>query len=325
MTSKRLLTSAAIALVAAVTAPAAAMAGAGPGDDIADAITPPDAVLPLSTVSDPHVLGYEPNTSAYTTEAGENLGCPVSRTNYGKTVWGAFKASQFGRLDVTAAGFDSVISLYDATANGAEIACTDRLAGRIEAFRRDSLPTVKKGHVYGVQVGGAVQPDGSTPGGDLAVDLELIRPEVTNGDAVLTWLVRRGGVKIKNLKLVAPRGSIVTVGCLKKSCGKVKSYGVTKPVIRQKIGGINLARRLGIPSAVSAEKAIAHTAAKPKLNGKRIKNGDTLLVAIQREDEIGVIYFWNVKRNGAGSKNVGCIEPDPSKIKIRRVGTCTGR
>jgi hypothetical protein len=325
MTSKRLLTSAAIALVAAVAAPAGAQAGAGPGDDIADAITPPGSVLPLSTGSDPHVLGYEVDSSAYTTEGNETLSCPISRTSYGKTVWGAFRASQFGRLDVTAAGFDSVIALYDATANGAEIDCTDRLAGKIEAFRRDTLPTLKKGHVYGVQVGGAVQPDGSTPGGNLAVDLELIRPEVTNGDAVLTWLVRRGGVKIKNLKLNAPRGSVVTVGCLKKSCGKVKSFGVTKPLIRQKIGALNLAQRLGIPSAVSAEKPIAHTAAKPNLKGKRIKNGDTLIVAVQREDEIGVIFFWNVKRNGAGTKNVGCIEPDPSKIKIRRVGTCTGR
>jgi hypothetical protein len=328
MTSKRVLTFAAIALVTAVSAPAAAMAGAGPGDDIAGAITPPGDVLPLSTAADPHVLGFEVDTSAYTTEGGETLSCPISGTSYGKTVWGAFKASQFGRLDVTTAGLDSVIALYDASppANGAEIDCTDRLASKIEAFRRDALPTVKKGHVYGVQVGGAVQPsDGSTPGGPLTVDLELIRPEVTSGDAILTWLVRRGGVKIKNLKLNAPRGSIVTVGCLKKSCGKVRSFGVTKPVIRQKIGGLNLAKRLPIPSVVSTEKPIAHTAAKPNLKGKRIKNGDTLIVAVQREDEIGVIFFWNVRHNGAGTKNVGCIEPDPSKIKIRRVGTCTGR
>jgi hypothetical protein len=322
MTAKRLLTTAALTLIAAVAAPAAAQAGAGPGDDIAAAITPPGDVLPLSTPSDPHVLGFDVDTSAYTTE-NETLSCPLSRTSYGKTVWGAFRASQYGRLDVTAAGFDSVISLYDASANGAEIDCTDRLAGKIEAFRRDELPTVKKGHVYGVQVGGAVQPDGSIPGGPLTVDLELIRPEVTSGDAVLTWLSTGGGVKIKGLKLVAPSGSIVSVGCLKKSCGKVRAYGVSKPVFRQRIAGVNLAKRLGIPSAVSPEKAIARSAARPNLKGKRIKNGDTLIVAVQREDEIGVIYFWKVSRNSAGTKNVGCIEPNSTKIK--RVGSCTGR
>jgi hypothetical protein len=330
MTAKRLLTTAALTLVAAIAAPAAAQAGAGPGDDIAAAITPPGDVLPLSTPSDPHILGYEipgtagaADTNAYTTEAGETLSCPISRTSYGKTVWGAFRASQYGRLDVTAAGFDSVISLYDATANGTEIDCTDRLAGKIEGFRRDALPTVKKGHVYGVQIGGAVQPDGSTSGGSLAVDLELIRPEVTSGDAVLTWLNGHGGARIKNLKLVAPSGSVVSVGCLKKSCGKVKAFGVSKPVFRQRIAGVNLAQRLGIPSAAGAEKAFAHSAAKPNLKGKVIKNGDTLIAAVQREDEIGVIYFWQVKRNAAGAKNVGCIEPNSTKIK--RVGSCTGR
>jgi hypothetical protein len=324
MTMKRLLTSAAVTLVAAVASPAAALAGAGPGDDIADAIRPPGGVLPLSTVGDPHILGYEVDTSAYTNQ-DEPLSCPVSRTSYGKTVWGAFQASQYGRLDVTAAGFDSVITIIDADASTI-VDCTDRLAGKIEAFRRDALPTVKKGHTYGVQVGGAVQPDGSTPGGGLAVDLELIRPEVTTGDAVLTWLSRSGGVKIKSLKLNAPRGSIVTVGCLKKSCGKARSYGVTKPVFKQKIASVNLAKRLGARSSapeLSFAKTTAHAAAKPNLKGKRIRNGDTLIVAVQREDEIGVIYFWKVKRNGAGTKNVGCIEPNSTRIK--RVGSCTGR
>jgi hypothetical protein len=324
MTAKRLLTSAAITVLAAVAAPAAAQAGAGPGDDIADAIRPPGNVLPLSTPSNPHILGYEVDTSAYTTQ-NEPLSCATSRTNYGKTVWGAFQASQYGRLDVTAAGFDSVITLIDADANRI-VDCTDRLAGKIEAFRRDALPTVKKGHVYGVQIGGAVQPDGSTPGGPLAVDLELIRPEVTTGDAVLTWLSTSGGVKIKSLKLNAPRGSVVTVGCIKKSCGKARSFGVSKPVFNQKIASINFSKRLGAGAPadeLSFARTTAHVAAKPNLKGKRIKNGDTLIVAVQREDEIGVIYFWTVKHNGAGSKNVGCIEPNSTKIK--RVGSCTGR
>ena len=101
---------------------------------------------------------------------------------------------------------------------------------------------------------------------------------------------------------------------------------MTKPVFKQKIASVNLSKRLGLGSPapeLSFAKTSAHAAAKPNLKGKRIKNGDTLIVAVQREDEIGVIYFWTVKRNGACAKSVGCIEPNSTKIK--RVGSCTGR
>jgi hypothetical protein len=308
MNAKRLLTTAVLALAAAVAAPAAAQAGAGPGDDLAAAISPPNGVLPLSTVGDPHVLGFEVDTSAYTTEATEPVRCPQRgyTTTYGKTAWGIFKAPQYGRLDATAAGFDSVISLFDATANGAGVACTDRLASKIEAFRRDDLPTVKKNHTYYVQVGGAQQPDASFVGGQLAVDLELIRPEVTTGDAVLTW---------------------VSASCVRKKCGKGVGFSVRKPVFEQKIAPLRLASRIAPrPVAESAgfdATPVSAAASKNIFKGRRIKNGTTLFVAVQREDEIGVIYFWNVKRNAAGSKNVGCIEPNSTKIK--GVGSCTGR
>lgn len=323
MSAKRLLITAVVALSAAVAAPAVAQAGAGPGDDIADAVTPntPGAILPLSTAADPHILGADYNTSNYTTESGEPLTCASSNTSYNRTAWAAFKAPQYGRVALTAAGYDSVITLVDATTNRI-VDCTDRLFGNIELFPNDALPTVKKGHVYGVQVGAT----GSATGGPLTLDMELIPPQNTIGDAVLTWLSGSGGVKIKSLKINAPRGSVVTVGCLKKSCGKARSFAVRKPVFRQKIAGVDLRQRLGAGSPgaeLSFAKTTAHAAAKPNLNGKRIKNGDTLIVAVQREDEIGVIYFWTVKRNGAGSKNVGCIEPNSTKIK--RVGSCTGR
>lgn len=325
MNFKRLTLCAALAVAAAF--PATASAGAGPGDDIADAIFPPGAVLPLSTASDPNILGFEVDTSAYGTEAGEPTDCPVSRTSYGKTVWGGFRAPQYGRLDVTAAGFDGVIMLIDANAN--RIAdCTDRLAGKIESFPRDDLPTVKKGRTYAVQVGGAVQPDGSIPGGGLSVNLELIRPEITTGDATMSWVGTRGGVRIKSLSINAPRGAVVTAGCVRRSCGKTRSYRA-KPVLLEKIGDSGFLQRLAVkPRDGQAELSYAKTTPqaagrRPRLKGKRIKNGDTFLVAVQREDEIGVIFVWRVKNNAAGTKTVGCIEPNSTRIK--RLGTCRGR
>jgi hypothetical protein len=329
MTAKRLLTTAALTLSVAAAAPAAAMAAAGPGDDLEGAISPPNQVLPLSTVADPHVLGYEVDTSAYTTQASEPSQCPQRgyTTTYGKTAWGIFKAPQYGRLDATAAGFDSVIALFDATNDGAGVACTDRLASKIEAFRRDDLPTVKKNHVYYVQVGGADQGGGNFAGGPLAVDLELIRPEVTTGDAVLTWVSSGGGVKVRSLKVTGPSGSQIVASCVGKKCGKGVGLNVRKPVFRQKIQALSVARRAAFaaPAENQGIDDIPVTAAASKniFKGRKIKNGATLFVAVQREDEIGVIYFWKVKRNSAGTKNVGCIEPNSTKI--RNVGTCTGR
>ena len=325
MNFNRLTICAALAVAAAF--PATAMAGAGPGDDIAEAIFPPGATLPLSTASDPNILGYTVDTSAYGTEAGEPTSCPVSNTSYGKTVWGGFRAPQYGRLDVTAAGFDAVIMLIDANANRI-VDCTDRLAGTIESFPRDDLPTVKKGRTYAVQVGGAVQADGSIPGGRIETDLELIRPEITTGDATMSWVGTGGGVRIKSLSISAPRGAVVTAGCVRKSCGRTRSYRA-KPVLQEKIGDEGFVQRLAVkPADAQAELSYAKTTPqaagrRPNLKGKRIRNGDTLLVAIQREDEIGVIFVWRVRNGAAGTKTVGCIEPNSTRIK--RVGTCRGR
>ena len=322
MNFKRLTICAVLAATAAF--PASAMAGAGPGDDIADAIFPPGSTLPLSTASDPNILGFEVDTSAYGTESGEPTSCPVSRTSYGKTVWGGFRAPQYGRLDVTAAGFDAVIMLIDANANRI-VDCTDRLAGKIESFPRDDLPTVKKGRVYAVQVGGAVQPDGSVPGGGLSVNLELIRPEQTVGDAILSWRGTRGGVRISSLKIDGPRGSTVTVGCLRKSCGKTRSYRFKQPVFKQAIDKVDVGIRAPwFPKAKAGavERPEVFSAAKTILRGKKIKNGDTIFAAVQAEDQIGQIFYWRIKNGIAGTKSVGCIEPGSTKIK--RVGTCRG-
>ena len=326
MNYKRLTLCAVLALTAAF--PATAMAGNGPGDDIAEAIAPPSpGVLPLSTVGSPAILGYTVDTTNYTTEAGEPTSCASSGTSYDRTVWGVFRAAQYGRLDVTAAGFDSVITLVDAD-EGVIDACTDRRAGIIEAFRRDNLPTLEKNHIYGVQVGGAVQPGGGTPAGPVSIELEMIRPEITTGDATMSWVGTRGGVKIRSLSITAPRGAGVVVGCVRRSCGRTRSYRA-KPLFRQKIGDTGFLQRIAIkPVDAEPELSWAKTSPqaagrRPNFNGKRIKNGDTFIVAVQREDEIGVIFVWRVKNGIAGTKTVGCIEPNSTRIK--RVGSCRGR
>jgi len=327
MTAKRLLTTAALTLVAAVAAPAVAQAGAGPGDDFAGALVPPPeygGTLPLSTHSNPHIMGFDVDTSAYGTEASEPLRCSVSGTTYGKTVWSTFKASQYGRLDVTAAGFDSVITLFDASLRGGpQVDCTDRLAGKIASFPRDELPTVTKGHTYYVQVGGATQQDGSQPGGPLSVDLELIHPDVVNGaDAGLTYQNGRGGIKVTSLRVDGPRGSTIVAFCSKK-CGKRAVFDVRKPAITQPIGKLSVA---DLGSSVVAARTTAtsdvHAAAKQIFKGRKIKNGNTVFVAVAAPGKIGEVFFWRIAHNKASPKQLRCIEPDLKTI--RAIGACNG-
>ena len=63
-----------------------------------------------------------------------------------------------------------------------------------------------------------------------------------------------------------------------------------------------------------------YSAAKQVFRGRRIKNGQTLAVAVQAEDQIGQVFLWRIRRNAAGPKQIRCIEPNSSKIKA--IGKC---
>src|SRR4051794_19257592 len=117
------------------------------GDNLSDAIPvrPTNSTfLPLT----PGVLGFSADTTGYTTETNEFDSC--GQSTYGKTIWSVFAVDRTGRIDITAAGYDSVVALLPVSSSGVPGSgpCTDRLAGRIESFPRDNLPTVKKGRVY---------------------------------------------------------------------------------------------------------------------------------------------------------------------------------
>src|SRR4051794_3595298 len=179
MTPKRLAIFAALLLVLALASSASAAVIPPGGDDVSDAIG-------FGTLKpSPSVRGFDANTSTYTTEPNEFDLCPPSV--YGKTIWGRFKTPRTGRIDITAAGFDSVIALSPRNRFGEPGSgpCVARLSGRIESFGRDDLPTVKKGRSYFIQVGGFAYFDGRPAqparGGALTVDVELLPPSVLEG------------------------------------------------------------------------------------------------------------------------------------------------
>jgi hypothetical protein len=324
MTLKRLVICSALALAAAFPAAASAQLQIAPpgGDSTGDMINL--GSLRLS----PSVVGYDADTSGYTTEAGEFDTC--GQSHYGKTIWSTFRTPRYGRLDVTAAGYDSVLGLGRITGGRIQGGpCTDRIGGRIESFPRDALPKVKKNATYALQVGGFQQPDGSFAGGPLEIAVELLPPNVVTGDAILTYRFGRGGIKITSLKIDGARGSTITVGCVKRSCGKAVAFSVRKPSVTP-LQRVDLARRSSkkassvfLPAAKpKAGAPTIHSAAKTIFRGRKVKNGDTLLVAVQSPDEIGTVFFWRIRKNQAGTKNLGCLEPNSARIK--RVGSCTG-
>jgi len=294
------------------------------GDNQADAIPvrPADSTfLPLT----PGVLGFSADTTNYTTEPNEFDAC--GQSTYGKTIWSVFAVNRTGRIDITAAGYDSVLALLPVTNRGVGSGpCTDRLAGRIESFPRDNLPTVKKGGIYAVQIGGFRDPAGNFAGGPLEVDFELLPPERVQGDAILTWRSTSGGIRVTSIRVDGPQGSAAAIGCVRGRCGR--SQTVNNP----KLAGVFAKATVGGNKPFSGDKyqpakvsdRPVRMATKSVFRGRKIPNGARLAVVVvaQNDDQIGQVFFWDVKKNAAGAKSLGCV--NPGSTRVRKIGTCTG-
>ena len=295
------------------------------GDNVADAIPVRPANSPFLPLT-PAVLGFAGDTSSYTTEAGEFTVC--GQSTYGKTIWSVFAVDRTGRIDITAAGYDSVLALLPVTDNGVQAGpCTDRLAGRIESFPRDNLPTVRKGSVYAVQVGGFRDPSGNFAGGQLEVDFELLPPEQLIADAGLAWRQASGGVRVTSVRVDGPNGSQAVVQCLRKSCGKRLTVRNPKPTAgHSRTSAKPTARSSGHKVQTrKASDAPVRFATKNVLRGRRIPNGARLVAYVESssDDQIGQVFYWDIKGNAAGAKQIGCLEP--GSRRIQRLGTCDGR
>jgi hypothetical protein len=323
------------ALAALMLLPASALAQsvepAGSGDNYLQPIVLANQQNPLPL--SPSVLGFTVDTTNYTTQNDASLfggnGQEFNQCGnsiYGKTVWAVFYTDRYGRVDLTASGFDSVIGLasFDSPSNPAPKGglCTDRLLGTIESFNPDFLPTVKKNHWYAIQVGGAQQQDGSIPGGLITVYAELLKPQEVQGDAGVSWTPARGGVKLSLVRAGGPKGAKVKVSCLKKSCGS-KSFTSKKPLLKQTFLKSNPMAKFTTRLKTQPE-AEAHEAATTNVfQNKTLKNGARLVVTVQETDQIGEMFYWDVKNNKVGTKHILCIEPDGKQTAA--LGKCDGK
>jgi hypothetical protein len=327
----------AFALLMAVPAVASAQLDVTPpkGDNYLDAV-PLNGATALRP--SPSVVGFTADTTNYTVEgpggifgaSGEFNQCGSSA--YGKTIWSYFTVNRTGRIDVTAAGFDAVIGLasFKSPNNPAPQGgpCVDRLSGRIESFPRDNLPTVQKGHWYAVQVGGFQNQQGQVAGGPLEVDVELLPPEQIVADASITYLFGKGGIKITSVRVSGPPNSVAAIGCVRKKCGK--DVTVRNPKVEPK-GVFAQTLFRASPQSTGLKQQPAKVSRKPvrmattnAFKGRFVPNGGRLAVVVisRNNDKIGQIFYWDVRKNQAGPKNVGCVEPGSTRSK--RLGTCNG-
>jgi hypothetical protein len=205
---------------------------------------------------------------------------------YGKTIWSAFHAKQYGVIDITASSqaFDEVLRVIpfsDPSTNPAPDLpgiCFDDTAG----FTQTASGLVSPGQWFAVQVGGTLSKK-SAAGGPVQVKIALGPPPIVDGDAVLRW--KRG--RVSSLKVTGvTKNAKVTLSCTKGAC-----------------------------------KSVKRTATKPKftlLSNRKVGKGATITVRITAPGYIGRQVAWRAGK----SKVVSCM--NPGSTKPRKPGACHG-
>jgi hypothetical protein len=290
-------------LMMAVT-PAAATAEEAIAPPKADAYLQPVFVKSGQGLVNGDQLSFSADTTNYTTQSNlydpkfDANGQPVKgpagpaeptscgRATYGKTIWSAFHAKQYGVVDITASSqaFDEVIRVIpfdDPSKNPAPDlpgSCFDDSAG----FAQSASGIVSPGQWFAVQVGGTLDKNGPA-GGPVQVKIALGPPPTVDGDAVLRW--KRG--RVRSLKVTGvTKDAKVTLSCTKGAC-----------------------------------KSVKRTASKSKftlLSNRKVNKGATITVRITTPGYIGKQLAWRVGK----SKVVSCM--NPGSTKPRKPGTCHG-
>jgi hypothetical protein len=330
MTTKRLLTCAALAFAAAVSAPSAAQAVDPPDGD--NYLAPVFLNDTSSRIPYNNPIGYTADTTTYTTQ-GDLFNPPGSggppepticgRSQYGNTIWTVFYSHRWGVMRIDAAGpFDSVIgfvpfrSLSDPEPLLRFGTCNDSLFG----FQQSDAEIVFPGQWWAVQVGGT----GTPPGGQVQVKFELSPPPQVDGQAFLFW--KTGPLRITSLTTKkVTRGATLTLSCSKRACKK-RTVRVPKPVVNRLLAGGasgSAAPARGAQARYLARRiAFTHEAAKTGklLSNKKVKPGTKIELRITAFGYIGKYYRWNVTRSGVSAAITRCMNPDSKKPRKR----CSG-
>lgn len=284
-----------LALVAALALPAGAAAqSSAPGDSFRNAIRlnpgPATAPQPLPAAG----ASFAVDTSSFGTE-GDTGGVEepnrCSTTLYGKTAWGWVRTRKWVQADIrAAAAFDPVLAVMPFESPGrpelspGSGACVNRFTTGDEDFG-DDRPILAPGW-YAVQVGGARNAAGQPGGGRVTVRVALSDPPRVTARARASSR-RRGGAAAVTLRVRAPRGSRVALGCRRRKC------------------------------RLPARRTVEDTRTRRYLRGRSVRNGARLELRVTRPGHIGAYFAWDVRRGRLGRALQRCMEPASSRPRAR--------
>ena len=112
----------------------------------------------------------------------------------------------------------------------------------------------------------------------------------------------------------------------KSACGRATTVKFPAPAGSQlKRRPLTELRKVSAPSLTKEKPDPIATAAKTKsvFAGRKIPSGARLQVTVTAPNEIGDVFYWDVKGHSVGTKTHACAEPGSSKP--RTFGSCDGK
>lgn len=261
---------------------------------------------------------FNPDRDGAPLGGGAAEGTTCGATTFGATVWFDFAPEIAGGAEITTAGYDTVVTVYEFDARTARITRTVTCADAPGGGEQVLLPRVRRGTQYTIQVGGAAAATGRLDFkfsffGDRDADGVLDEapdrcPAVAGvseaggclprlGSAPrVRWLAAPGGVRVATLAVGSlPRGARVEARC--RRCGRSQ--------VRVARGSsVSLTRFAGttLPNGARLELLVT----RPRTASGRYRYG-----------AIGNYFRYDVRAGALGSRVDRCLKPG-SKVPRRR-------
>jgi hypothetical protein len=295
-----------LALVAAFASLTSVAAAAPPGNDnylSASFVNTPGTQITTAEVkfnADTREAGVQADLFAPQSSGGGAEPTICNGVTYGKTVWYGFFPNSYGTAELQTAGFDAVVAVYEFDRTTSAITRTLG-CGNDPGVTEDVFVTVEKDRGYAVQIGG-VGADAAAAAGDLQFTFSFFPDRDRDGifdpldrcptqsgtrsaggcpprlesTATLTAAPTPFGIRIRSLRVKAPKGARVEMRC-RRRCS-----------LRQ----------------VRTAKTVSFSS----LRGRSLSSGAVIEIRVTKANSIGNFYRYRIVR-GNFKRTDRCLRP----------------